>query len=476
MIKHIPWALRNIPIPPRIYDRIISIICEKMASGVYESSSTSYWSRWFCVLKKGGTALRLVHNLQPLNQVTIADSGLPLLAEQYAESFAGHACYGLLDLFVSFDQHSLDQWSRDLMTFQMPLGTLWLTSVPMGYTNAMQIMHGDVTHILQDEIPDITLPFIDDVAVKGPRMCYKLKDGLYETIPENEGIRCFLWEHMLNMNRILQRMRVHGGTFNRKKLVVCTPEATVVGHQCCYEGRTPDRSQVQKIEDWPECKSVTKIWSFLGTCGVLRIFVKDYAKIVWWLVDLTRKDIEWEFAEEQREAMAQIKDAIVKSPALWPIDYICGRKVILVVDSSYIAVGFMLLQLGVDEKHYPAWFGLIPWNPRESRYSQAKLELYGLFHALRAYCLWLIGLPKFTVETDAKYIKGMLNHLDIQPNVAINRWIASILLFDFDLVHVPGVTPVVIRLVNFSNKFAEGSAVNHVFCPGASREQEKGNG
>jgi hypothetical protein len=37
-----------------------------------------------------------------------------------------------------------------------------------------------------------------------------------------------------------------------------------------------------------------------------------------------------------------------------------------------------------------------------------------------------------------------------------------------------GVTPVVIRLVNFSNKFAEGSAVNHVFCPGASRERKRG--
>jgi hypothetical protein len=195
---------------------------------------------------------------------------------------------------------------------------------------------------------------------------------------------------------------------------------------------------VQKIEDWPECKSVTKIRSFLGTCGVLRIFVKDYAKIVRQLVDLMRKDIEWEFAEEQREAMARIKDAIVKSPALRPIDYVCGRKVILAVDSLYIVVGFMLLQLGVDEKRYPAQFGSIPWNPRESRYSQAKLELYGLFCALRAYRLWLVGLPKFTVETDAKYIKGMLNHPDIQPNAAINRWIAGILLFDFDLVHVPG--------------------------------------
>ena len=42
------------------------------------------------------------------------------------------------------------------------------------------------------------------------------------------------------------------------------------------------------------------------------------------------------------------------------------------------------------------------------------------------------------VEVDAKYIKGMINNPDIQPNATINRWIAGILLFDFKLVHVPG--------------------------------------
>jgi hypothetical protein len=108
-LEHIPWALRNIPIPPGIYDRVINIIHEKMESGVYEALNSSYRSWWFCVLKKDGTALQLVHDLQPLNQVMVADLGLPPLVEQYAEGFAGWACYGSLDLFVSFDQRTLDE-------------------------------------------------------------------------------------------------------------------------------------------------------------------------------------------------------------------------------------------------------------------------------------------------------------------------------------------------------------------------------
>ncbi|TDL14497.1 hypothetical protein BD410DRAFT_694319, partial [Rickenella mellea] len=73
----------------------------------------------------------------------------------------------------------------------------------------------------------------------------------------------------------------------------------------------------------------------------------------------------------------------------------------------------------------------------KSRYSQPKLELYGLFCALRHWRLHIIGVKNLIVEVDAKYIKGMINEPDIQPNNTINRWIQGILLFDFTLVHVP---------------------------------------
>ncbi|KAJ8453582.1 hypothetical protein ONZ45_g19657 [Pleurotus djamor] len=89
-------------------------------------------------------------------------------------------------------------------------------------------------------------------------------------------------------------------------------------------------------------------------------------------------------------------------------------------------------------KRYPSRFGSITWNEREARYSQAKIELYGLFRALQATKLWIVGAKKLVVEVDAKYIKGMINNPDIHPNAAINRWIAGILLFDFTLRHVPG--------------------------------------
>jgi len=436
-LEHVPWVIRNLPIPPGLYDKVVDIIRSKISAGVYEDSNSSYRSRWFCVPKKDGTSLRLVHDLQPLNKITIQDVSVAPITDTYAESFAARSCYGLLDLFVSFDQRTLDERCRDMTTFQTPLGAKRLTSVPMGYTNAPAIMHGDVTFILKDEIPDVTTPFIDDVPVKGPKTRYELPNGAYEAIPENPNVRRFVWEHLNNFNRVLQRMKKAGGTFNGKKLTVCAPTAVIVGHLCTYEGRIPDDSHVQRIRDWPPCEELRDVRSFLGTCGLVRIFIRGYALMSRPLVELTKKDVPFEFGPRQQAAMDTMKEAVLTSPALRPIDYDSGSQVILAVDSSSLAAGFILMQVGNDAKRYPARFGSIYWNDRESRYSQAKIELYGLFRALRAYRVWLVGLPVFTVEVDAKYIKGMLNNPDVQPNAAVNRWIAAILLFDFELVHVP---------------------------------------
>ena len=72
-----PWMEKNIPIPPGIYNEVCRVIKTKIDAGVYEPSNSSYRSRWFCVIKKDGKSLRLVHSLEPLNQVTIAHSGIP---------------------------------------------------------------------------------------------------------------------------------------------------------------------------------------------------------------------------------------------------------------------------------------------------------------------------------------------------------------------------------------------------------------
>jgi len=61
----------------------------KLEAGVYEPSNSSYRSRWFCVIKKDGKSLRIVHSLEPLNEVTIAHSGVPPATERWQRNLPG---------------------------------------------------------------------------------------------------------------------------------------------------------------------------------------------------------------------------------------------------------------------------------------------------------------------------------------------------------------------------------------------------
>ena len=340
-----------------------------------------------------------------------------------------------MDLFVGYDHRALADESCDLTTFQTPLGTLCLTVLPQGWTDSPAVFQNDVAFILQHEI-DVAPNFQDDINVLGPRTHYEQPDGSYETIPENPNIRRFVWEHCNNVNRVLHRLKHAGATVSAKKLFACCSEVIVIRQTCTYEGRIPDGTKVSKIRNWPPCETKTEVRSFLGTTGTVCIWIKDFAAISRPLVQLTKNNVPFIWGEDEQAAMDTLKTAIITSPAIRPLDYSSSNEVLLAVDSSHIAVRYILSQVDNDSKRRPARFGSIMWNECKSHYSQAKLELYGLFRALKAVKVWIIGVKNFTVEVDVQYIKGMLNNPDIQLNASMNRWLAGIQTFDFKLRHV----------------------------------------
>jgi hypothetical protein len=166
------------------------------------------------------------------------------------------------------------------------------------------------------------------------------------------------------LNHILQHLENVGATVSTTKFILATLTAVIVGHKCTFKGRVPDDSKVQKIHDWPVPKNAMQVHGFLSMCSVLL------------LINLTKKDIPFEFGPKHYEGMQILKESILESPALQCLDYECSHKVILAVDTSNIAVGFLLSQKGNDGKHYPSCFSSIALSKVESCYLQAKLELY----------------------------------------------------------------------------------------------------
>ncbi|MBW0555956.1 hypothetical protein O181_095671 [Austropuccinia psidii MF-1] len=140
-------------------------------TGLYEQSTSSYTSPVFWAAKSNGK-LRIVHDLQDINKVTIKDTGLQPHIEEFVDAFSGRACYGLGDIMGGYYEKELEISTRTSTTFKTPLGRLQLTILPKEETNSVAFYQTQMTRILQEEIPENVGIFIDDGGIKGQRSTY----------------------------------------------------------------------------------------------------------------------------------------------------------------------------------------------------------------------------------------------------------------------------------------------------------------
>jgi len=391
VIEHIPWVQAPICIPKSIEDTVRQMLLEQKAAGKYEYSTASYCSRIFAVAKpKGG--IHLVADVQELNRVTVRDTGLPPRTDDFAESFVGHVIYGLADLFSGYGGWRLAITSRPLTTFSCLIGPLRSCVLPQGTTNSLPEFQHCTTHMLQEEIRKNGNVFVDNVGLKGPTSTYNNEEI-------SPGIRHYVYEYATILDRFLMCFIQAGITASGKKLVLATPCLHIVRTIVSKEGWHLEHGLVTKILNWGPLTSVTDVRSFLGMAGVSRKWIRGFSLITKLLTLLTKIAVQGQFffSKEAEAAQNELKRLVSTAPVLIKLDYDAAKLlthldqsprpsnhglVIVTVDSCQNGTGWILYQMVEKDKHLVI-FGSCTFNDTESRYSQAKLELYGVFHAVK---------------------------------------------------------------------------------------------
>ena len=148
-----------------------------------------------------------------------------------------------------------------------------------------------------------------------------------------------------------------------------------------------------KIETWANLPQRDRSQRLLRYCrSSAPRWIKDFSKIAAPLTVLTTKTENPEFiwTNEAQDAMECLKLLAATAPSLTEINYEVEKiiqkefrhsdqgLVILAVNSSYIGAGWIVSQIR-NNQELPILFGSTTFNPRESKYSQPKLELYGLY-------------------------------------------------------------------------------------------------
>jgi hypothetical protein len=293
---------------------------------------------------------------------------------------------------------------------------------------------------LDEDAPENSDAFIDDITVKGPRSDYNNE----EIAP---GIRRFVYEYLTTLDRILVRFITAGITASGWKFILATPKLGIVGTTVSKEGWHLGHGLVNKILNWPVPTCVTDVRGFLGTAGVGRKWIKGFSIIAKPLTLLTRgTEREFLFDEEAQEAQEKLKALVSTAPVLVRLNYEAARLivcppresdhglVIVAVDSSVHGAGWVMYQQDGEEKH-PVLFGSCTFSETESRYSQPKCELYGVFRALKDLRHRIWGIH-FRLDVDAKFLAEMIKSPDL-PNAPMTRWVMYLTLFEFEVNHVP---------------------------------------
>ncbi|GBG79640.1 hypothetical protein CBR_g29789 [Chara braunii] len=351
-VPHEPWNLRGAPCPNLDEEKmVVDYLDDKMRTHVADYSSGSYASPWFCFIKPNGT-LRWVQDLQRLNAVTVRDAGGLPNADALSESCAGRPIISLIDLYSGYDQFPVHPPDRPVTAMHTPRGLIHMNVAPQGWTNAVAMVQRHMIRAMQTVSPHITQPYIDDLAVKGPKE--KEED---EVMPD---VRRFVWKHVQDIDQVQGLLEEHNLTASGPKSKHCMRETMILGFVCNESGRRPDVKKTDKILEWPvPFRSITDVRSFLGTCGFWTSFVKDFATKTEHLRKLVRQDQEWVWGEDQEEAIGRMKVEFKEgSLVLGAPNYEVTeeRPFVIETDAGPTALGGVLIQTDTEGKERPLRF------------------------------------------------------------------------------------------------------------------------
>lgn len=123
-------------------------------------------------------------------------------------------------------------------------------------------------------------------------------------------------DNLEKLKRVLATAAENGLRINWRKCTFLAEKINFLGFVVEKGTIKPSDEKTEAVRKFPEPSNVLHVQRFLGLTGFFRRFVLCYATIAKPLTDLTRKDVEFEFGDAQREAFMSLKAILCEKPIL----------------------------------------------------------------------------------------------------------------------------------------------------------------
>jgi len=134
---------------------------------------------------------------------------------------------------------------------------------------------------------------------------------------------------------------------------------------------------------------VKEVQAFLGFANFYQRFIKGYSKVAKPLTRLTRKDLEFTWTPQAKEAFEKLKKSFIE--ALVIVTFNPNKKIVLETDSSNFATGACLSQLDEQGKLQLVAYYSRKLSLAELNYDIHDKELLAIVVAMEQWRVYLEG-------------------------------------------------------------------------------------
>ncbi|UYV64131.1 K02A2.6-like, partial [Cordylochernes scorpioides] len=405
-----PISLRPYRRPLKEYEEIAEQVKELLEHKLIRISDSPWAFPVVMVPKKDGNK-RMCIDYRRLNEITLDDrQPLPHIQDMF-DRLHGSRFFSTLDVAWGYWQIEMDPQSIQKTAFVTNDGHYEFLVMPFGLKNAASTFQRIIQHILGELLWKGTCSFQDDILVYTKT-----------------------WqEHIELLSKVFDKLRQYNMKLKLSKCIFGRTEVKYLGHIISHNQLKPDPGKVKSIQDFPRPDTVKKVRQFMGLANYYRKFVKDFSKISFPLVRLTRKNQPFIWNEEVEESFAKLKMALSTKPvlAIYNPDY--PSKVY--TDASKYGIGAILTQIGSDnEEHVIAYYSKT-LQPHQENYSAYEMECLAVIQATDHFHVYIENQP-FEIITDHAALQWLFTMKKPKPKYF--RWILSLSSKSCNIVHRSG--------------------------------------
>ena len=271
------------------------------------------------LIRKRDGSVRWCIDYRALNDVTVKDTFLLPLVEDWLDTLAGNIWFSELDTNFAYWQVQVKIEDRKKTAFLTKSGLFEHVKMGFGLTNAPAIFSRVVNLVLRGVTWKTILAFLDDILVMGKT--FK--------------------EHLQNLAEALERFRIHGMKLKPRKWLFFQKEVEFIGRIVSGNKLSMASKDIDTVVNWPVPKSSKDVERFLGLANYHRFFVRNFAGLAQPLYCLTgKKHFKW--GDKEQKAFQALKTALTTPPVLALPNN--TDPFILAVDASGVAIGAELIQ------------------------------------------------------------------------------------------------------------------------------------